>query len=537
MTRRTTRPRGRVPVLLLLCAVLSVVGLSAAGPGARTDAAAATRPVGWLHTSGSTLLDDRDRPHVIRAVSWFGMETPLCAPHGLWQISLDDGLARIASFGFNTVRLPFSNACLAAGTVEGVDARTNPDLQGLAPLELMDVVVERASAHGLSVLLDRHRPGSDAQSELWATADYPEARWVEDWTMLAERYADEPAVVGVDLHNEPHGPACWGCGDPARDWAAAATRAGNAVLAANPRLLVVVEGVERQADGQSTWWGGSLADVADHPLILDVPGRVVYSPHDYPASIYPQPYFSDPGYPANLEPLWRARWGYLQEQGVAPVLLGEFGTTLRTPSDRHWLDALVGYLDRTGASFAYWSFNPDSGDTGGLVADDWVTPQADKLAALAPLLRPGRPVSPVPTPSATPTAPRTSSPAPTPSAPTAPAPASPTPAPSDPAATPGSGTALTARWTLRESWGAGYVADVQVAAAGAARSGWTLRVEDPSATAVTNAWGMTCAVDDGVITCTGQDWGAAVPAGGAVRVGLQVQSSGPAPAAPRLTLS
>lgn len=54
---------------------------------------------------------------------------------------------------------------------------------------------------------------------------------------------------------------------------------------------------------------------------------------------------------------------------------------------------------------------------------------------------------------------------------------------------------------------------------------------------MTNAWGMTCAVADGVITCTGLDWGAAVPAGGAVRVGLQVQTTGGAPAAPRLTLS
>lgn len=132
-----------------------------------------------------------------------------------------------------------------------------------------------------------------------------------------------------------------------------------------------------------------------------MPDRVVYSPHGYPASIYPQPYFSDPAHPANLEPLWRARGGYLQEEGAAPVLLGEFGNPLRTESDRQWLDALVGYLGRTGASFAYWSFNPDSGDTGGLVADDWVTPQADELAALAPLLRSGTPAPAAPRPTST----------------------------------------------------------------------------------------------------------------------------------------
>ena len=48
--------------------------------------------------------------------AWFGMETAGCAPHGLWQIGLDEGLAQIASFGFTTIRQPFSNACLHAQT-------------------------------------------------------------------------------------------------------------------------------------------------------------------------------------------------------------------------------------------------------------------------------------------------------------------------------------------------------------------------------------------------------------------------------------
>lgn len=75
-------------------------------------------------------------------------------------------------------------------------------------------------------------------------------------------------------------------------------------------------------------------------------------------------------YPRNLEKVWDANWGYLQREGLAPVLLGEFGSKLETASDRKWMSTLVSYLSKRKISFAYWSFNPNSGDTGGLVKDD-----------------------------------------------------------------------------------------------------------------------------------------------------------------------
>ncbi len=369
-------------VVLVLLVVPSMSGRAAAAGGP-----------GWLHTDGATIRTAEGRPYVIKAAAWFGMETPSCAPHGLWKIGLDDGLDRIASFGFTTVRLPFSNECLHAGTTTGIDAAKNPELVGISPLRLMDRVVARAQAHGLTVILDRHRPDSSSQSPLWYTTRVPESDWIADWRMLAARYADDPTVIGADLHNEPHGEACWGCGDSRRDWAAAATRAGNAVLAENPRLLVIIEGVEHQGNGFGTWWGGGLADVRAHPVRLSVPDRVVYSPHDYPSSLHPQPWFGDPTYPANLPGQWDRSWGYLVTENIAPVLLGEFGTRLQTTSDRQWLTSLVDYLGEHRMSFAYWSFNPNSGDTGGLVGDDWTTPQQAKLDVLRPLLhgeRPGR---------------------------------------------------------------------------------------------------------------------------------------------------
>lgn len=562
--------------------------------------ASAATPTGWLHTKGSTIVDSTGAPHVIRAANWFGMETSGCAPHGLWQISLDEGLARIASMGFNTVRLPFSNECLAASTVNGIDQAKNPALVGLTPLQVMDAVVARSKLYGLSVILDRHRPDSAAQSALWYTSTWSEARWISDWTMLAKRYAKDPTVIGVDLHNEPRGDACWGCGDPKRDWAAAATRGGNAVLAVNPRLLVLVEGVEKQQAGPTTWWGGGLADARKRPVTLSVKNQLVYSTHEYPSSVFAQTWFRAKDYPANLPAVWRASWGYLQESGTAPVLIGEFGTKLESTSDRQWLTALVDYIRTNKMSFAYWSFNPNSGDTGGLVQDDWTTPRQAKLTLLRPILGtprtvapkpfPGPQPSPTPTPTGSPSpsgspsaagspsptgSPSPSgSPRPTPTASpttttspstttsptttarptttpsTSPSPTQsptqrPTPRPTATGATPtpsgsptATGSAATTRavWQLQSSWQAGYVANLTVTST-QPRQGWTVRWSDPSATSVMSSWGMRCAVASGTITCTGSEFGATLVPGTPVQAGLQVVTKGAAPVSPRLTVS
>lgn len=494
--------------------------------GTAAKASVSSAPNGWFHTSGARIVTASGTPVTLKAVNWFGLETANCAPHGLWTISLDQALDQIKSFGFNTIRLPFANQCLDRGAQpNGIDFGKNASLRGLSPLQVMDKVVAGARARGLRVVLDRHRPDTGSQSELWYTSRYSEARWISDWTMLAKHYAGDPTVIGGDLHNEPHGAACWGCGDRSRDWAAAATRAGNAILAVNPNWLIVVEGIERQGNGTSTWWGGGLADVAKHPITLTVAHRVVYSPHDYPKSIYAQSWFSAPNYPANLPGVWNANWGYISARGIAPVWLGEFGTRYTDSSDVAWLTTMVSYLKSTGISFAYWSYNPNSGDTGGLVKDDWRTPETAKLKALAPILSGSAALPPATgtTPSTTPT----------------PKPSTPTTKPTTPSTPPTSGSgssagAASVQWTVTSAWNAGYVAQLQVSSS-TAQDHWSVSWADPHATSVVNSWGMRCTVGSGRISCTGDAWAQALRPGQTWTVGLQVATSGPAPKAPALT--
>jgi hypothetical protein len=166
----------------------------------------------------------------------------------------------------------------------------------------------------------------------------------------------------------------------------------------NPNWLIIVEGVEQGKSGFD-WWGGNLSNAGSFPVVLNQPGHLVYSPHDYPASVYPQPWFSDPTYPKNLYAVWDANWGYLFRQGTAPILLGEFGSKLQTASDQQWASTMVNYLSgdlngdgksdllagQKGMSWTWWSWNPNSGDTGGILQDDWTSVNQNKVQLLAPI--------------------------------------------------------------------------------------------------------------------------------------------------------
>jgi endoglucanase len=381
-----------------LCTVAAVLLLPLAGvhtaQAADAKAVAADAPgAGYWHTSGRQILDAAGQPVRIAGINWFGFETANYAPHGLWTRDYKSMLDQIKSLGYNTIRLPFCNQMFDAGsTPNGIDFSSgkNADLVGLNSLGIMDKIISYAGSIGLKVFLDRHRPDSGAQSALWYTSQYPESRWISDWEMLATHYAGNATVIGADLHNEPHGAATWGDGSATTDWRLAAERAGNAILAKNPNWLIIVEGNECNG-GVCDWWGGNLMNAGQFPVRLNVANRLVYSPHDYPSSLYAQTWFSDPNYPNNLPAVWDKYWGYLRKNGTAPVLLGEFGSRLATTSDQQWLSTLVSYLGSTSAngandfSWTFWSWNPNSGDTGGILNDDWTTVNTTKDAYLNPI--------------------------------------------------------------------------------------------------------------------------------------------------------
>jgi len=363
-----------------------------------------TSGLGALSTDGNRIVDGNGDAVTLAGVNWFGMETERFRPDGLHLRNWQDMMEQMVELGFNTIRLPFSNAALDVGRMPSdIDYALNPDLAGLTSLQILDKIVDYADTLGLRILLDNHRStagdGPEANG-LWYTADYSEQRWLSDWTMLAGRYADAPAVIGADLRNEPHA-ASWG-GGGADDWAAAAERAGNAILATGSEWLIVVEGVQAYEDDYY-WWGGNLQGVADRPVQLARSDKLVYSPHAYSPEVYEQPWFQGPEYPGNLPAVWDKNFGFIHQQNIAPLLVGEFGNRYEDARNQQWLDAFAAYLagdfdgdgsselraGETGLSWTYWAWNPNSGDTGGILEDDWQTPVAAKLTALDGLIQAG----------------------------------------------------------------------------------------------------------------------------------------------------
>jgi endoglucanase len=489
------------------------------------DQSVSAAGVGYWHTNGRQILDSQNQPVRIAGINWFGLETPNYSPHGLWARNYKDMLDQVKSLGYNTLRLPYCNQLFDAGSAPtSIDYAKNPDLQGLNGLQIMDKVIAYASQIGLRIILDRHRPDSGGQSALWYTSAYPESRWISDWTMLAQRYLNNPMVIGADLHNEPHGSASWGTGDQATDWRLASERAGNAILAVNPNWLIFVEGIEC-VNGDCNWWGGNLLAAGQYPVRLNVPNRVVYSAHEYPSSVYPQPWFNDPNYPNNLPGRWDKYWGYLYKNNVAPIWVGEFGTVYTSDSDKQWLSTLVQYMGSGsgGMSWTFWCLNPNSGDTGGILNDDWTTVNQAKQNALNPILFPldNVKVTPTATNTTTVTPTTTTTVTPTPTITTTPIP----------------GNSCRVQYANNQ-WNNGFSVNLIITNTGTTTiNGWTLKFSFAGNQQISQIWNGVLQQQANQVSITNASYNAVIGANQSVNLGFNGTYSGSNPVPTVFTLN
>jgi endoglucanase len=378
MLRMTSPPCVRLIFLAVVCLSVSRLAASAQQKGIAPP----------LHTSGHRILDAAGNAVRLTSVNWYGFDEKEYVAGGLDHAPLGTIVEEIKRMGVNSVRLPWANETLEHNPiVPDYAVAANPQFKGKHAMEVMDAVITALAQDHIMVILDNHVSRADwccsdtDGNGLWYNWDYPETRWVEDWRTIAHRYRSQRWVVGADLRNELRSGAAWGGADPKLDWHSAAERGGNTVLAANPRLLIMVESPE---------YSTNFVGFDKLPVQLAIPNRLVYSPHAYNIEGHAFSSYEE------LKEVYDARAGFLlnTKPGV-PLWVGEFGVcqTLDCGANSEWFKLYIRYLkEHELVSWSYWPLNGtqssgegrkyDTPETYGLLSTDYRTIEAPKIVDL-----------------------------------------------------------------------------------------------------------------------------------------------------------
>lgn len=375
-----------------------------------------------LSTRGSAIVDREQQRFKLKSVNWYGPSVEAQVVAGLDHQPIEHIVRLIKDFGFNSVRLPFSNQMLHdRQAVKAELIRANPQFLGKTPLEVFDATVSALTDAGLAVVLNNHTTYSEwccnfDTNGLWyhsgssGKADQTVEAWEQDWLMLVDRYRDNKAVVAADLRNEvrtsrigdsflPNFPN-WGYANK-NDWHKAAQELGQKILDRNPDILIVVEGINWEGTIAQLGSGSRphLKPVRDLPVRLPGANKLVYAAHNY-GYVGPQhngePKVSrGPRYSDMSEEVLRqtldSEWGYVTQPGqyyTAPVWVSEFGAAREgvADSDKAWFRHLITYMIDRDSDFAYWPLNHEAyglvnADWSRTYDDDWRIPELKRLLA------------------------------------------------------------------------------------------------------------------------------------------------------------
>ncbi|MFF1796779.1 glycoside hydrolase family 5 protein, partial [Kitasatospora sp. NPDC058263] len=436
MRSSSTAPVVRRSVNRFLPAAVAAAALVLAGvpgvtavPVAAAADSAVTAPVltgrqlaaswtGPLSTQGRYIVDAKGDRFKLKSANWAGAQ-------GTWEGSgdVDDpannqagqvshniplGLDRVPmaqlvsdfhGLGINSVRLPFANAMIHdTTTVPDAAVTANPQLKGKTPLQVYDAVVAALTADGFAVVLNNHTTSyrfccSLDGNERWNSGQSTQ-QWVDDWVFLVNRYKANKRVVGADLRNEVRRDTWddpnWGTGD-SHDLYKAFEEAGNAILEADPDMLIVMEGINWQGIPQGMFSHGRpmLTPVRNLSNTLIRSGKLVYAAHFYgytgpnhtgASGGWQNGETNDPRYqdlsPEELVKVVGDQALFVTEAGqhfTAPVWISEFGAAGRgsdNAKEKSWFDRFTDILVNNDTDFAFWPL-VGWADANGKPNDNW----------------------------------------------------------------------------------------------------------------------------------------------------------------------
>lgn len=205
------------------------------------------------------------------------------------------------------------------------------------------------------------------------TGDHPDLmdRYAKAWRAVADRFKDDPAVIGYDLMNEPWGGSVQGAAFETGPLATLYRKTIAEIRAVDEDSWIFLE---PQAVGVN--WGLPSA----LPAFDDPRGgqpRIGLAPH-----LYPLPLDLGDDYTAGSKEWtdrtlgwWRDTMLRTADRLKAPIVLGEFGLDMTRPGATDLVKRVLAVTDETGMGRAYWSRDPgswgpydDKGTPGPLVA-------------------------------------------------------------------------------------------------------------------------------------------------------------------------
>ncbi|CAI5724734.1 unnamed protein product [Hyaloperonospora brassicae] len=374
-------------------------------------------------------------PIQIKGINWFGMETVVAAPFGLWENAENGTTAyEIAAFlarnNFNAVRLPVSveNVLKNNAPQKGViNLSSNRAINGTSFISTLQTLVKSLAYRKIGVLISMHRLTNMKSGATWYDADldvtqedFLNAVDIVSSNLCGQEYWN---VMGIDLKNEPE-VATWGTGDD-DDFVVGCEKIAKVMHGNCPQWLGFVEGVVAShtatIGGEEQiyydWWGGGLQKAGDTQPQFTIENKVVWAPHYYTSAVAPQHYFygngttpdfstyvelSDEDLLARVQDTMHDMFGYLVEEKGYALLLGEFAglyakdehpkKTIKRTTD---LTVQV-LMEKKYAGGFMWSLNPESAYhynpantegsfTEGMLMDDWLSPNTEFLDAFAPM--------------------------------------------------------------------------------------------------------------------------------------------------------
>ncbi len=348
----------------------------------------------WSTEKGAILLNGRHHFH-IKGLNWFGIENAETrAPHGLWSTTLDDVLDFLALNHFNTLRLPVSYTVAhdLALAVPPSAVGADPSLKGLNVGQLLDTIFDRAAARGILIILALHNDDITSPDDkgLWYGSASSYHDFQDAWRRLLARTCWRWNLLGADLLDRPgRGHATWGNKDPSHDWNLAAQDTAAMLSKEYPifKGLWFVQGIEGGKFAAN--FATDLRGAYMYPLDLFTPAntkRVVYEVVLMGPSVLPSmSYAYSTAFPDNMYSAYDDLFAVVEGSRGRAVVVGKWGGTYddANQGDAMWHEAVANYfVARCMDDTIYMGVNPNADNIGGVLLDDWRTPNEAKLALL-----------------------------------------------------------------------------------------------------------------------------------------------------------